>query len=312
MTDPERTYLMTGASRGIGRHAAVRLLTDDPAAHLIVTARAGDGPALAGTLRAESGNPHVTAVAADLGSLAAIRAAAAEVGQLLDSGRVPPLAGLLGNAGLQRPDARTASVDGIELTFAVNVLANHLLVRLLADRLRPAARIVLTTSDTHFGDLRHNLGLVPAPVWRHPLELARPGTGPRPGTVAGGRTAYSTSKLGVIYLVHELARRLPATDVYAWNPGFVPATGLARDAGAGARFAMRRVLPLLTLTPLSVDARTAGRMLAATVTGPPPAPSGSYLDREAPQRSSAESYDPAREHELWAAADRLCGLDGSR
>lgn len=308
MTSPERTYLMTGASRGIGRHAAVRLLADDPAAHLLVTARAGNGTALARALRDESGNPHVTPVTADLGSLAAVRAAAAEVDGLLATGHVPPLAGLLGNAGLQRSDATTASADGIELTFAVNVLANHLLVRLLADRLAPGARVVLTASDTHFGDLRHNLGLVPGPVWRHPLELARPGTGPRPGTVAGGRTAYSTSKLAVIHLVHALARRMPGTDVYAWNPGFVPATGLAREAGAVPRFAMRWVLPLLTLTPLAVGARTAGRMLAATVTGPRPAPSGSYLDRETPQRSSAESYDPAREDELWAAADKLCGL----
>ena len=42
----------------------------------------------------------------------------------------------------------------------------------------------------------------------------------------------------------------------------MPGTGLARDAGAFQRFAMKRVLPLLALTPLSVNAGTAGNRLA--------------------------------------------------
>lgn len=40
---------------------------------------------------------------------------------------------------------------GFEPTFAVNVLANYLLIRLLADRFTAPARIVITSSDTHAG-----------------------------------------------------------------------------------------------------------------------------------------------------------------
>ena len=183
----------------------------------------------------------------ELASLSSIRSAVGELERQLDTGELPPLLGFVGNAGLQMTSANRASMDGLELTFAVNVLANHLFVRLLTGRFAPPSRIVITTSDTHFGDFRHNLGMVPA-------------------------------------------------------------TGLARDAGPVQRFAMRRVMPLLTLTPLSVNARTAGEALAGAVIGPPPADSGAYLNLTVAERSSEESYDQAREDELWAAADILCRL----
>lgn len=99
-----------------------------------------------------------------------------------------------------------------------------MLIRLLWDQFRSPGRIVLTGSDSHFGDFRHNLGLVPAPEWRDTGLLVRPGTGRKAGTGAAGRGAYSTSKLGVLYLVHALARRLPAgVDAYTFDPGLTPA-----------------------------------------------------------------------------------------
>jgi NAD(P)-dependent dehydrogenase (short-subunit alcohol dehydrogenase family) len=80
-----------------------------------------------------------------------------------------------------------------------------------ADRRRAGRghRIVVVGSDTHFGDLRHNLGLVRAPRWEDVRELAAPREGAKAETAREGRTAYSTSKLAVAYLVHAFARRLP-------------------------------------------------------------------------------------------------------
>jgi hypothetical protein len=51
------------------------------------------------------------------------------------------------------------------------------------------ARITLTVSGTHFGDLRHNLGLVPGPAQRDPEVLAAPGVFEKPRSTAAGRTA---------------------------------------------------------------------------------------------------------------------------
>jgi len=186
------------------------------------------------------------------------------------------------------------------------VLANHLFVRLLQERFAAPARIVITSSDTHFGDFRHNMGMVPGPAWRSPEALARTGAFPRPHSTSAGRTAYSTSKLAVLHLVHEYARRLPAgIDAVAYNPGFVPGTGLARNAGPASRFAMRRVLPLLARTPFATGRDAAGRNLADVALSRIAAPSGSYVDRDRTARSSDESYDPRRERELWDAVEEF-------
>lgn len=110
----------------------------------------------------------------------------------------------------------------------------------------------------------------------------------------------------MIHLVHEFARHLPAgVGIYSWSPGFVPGTGLARDAGAVQRFAMKRIMPLLPLTPLSVSAETAGQHLAQLMLRDHPARSGAYINRGTAEPSSREPYDPARERELWHAADEL-------
>jgi hypothetical protein len=165
---------------------------------------------------------------------------------------------------------------------------------------------VITTSDTHFGDRRHNLALVPAPRWDEPMRLATPGSANQAGTAAAGRTAYSTSKLGVIYLVNALARRLPAgVEVFSFNPGLVPGTGLARDVGPMIRFANRAILPALTITPWARRAAVSGADLATAATAPAPGPSGSYINGAKLEPSSRESYDPEREEELWKELERI-------
>jgi hypothetical protein len=155
--------------------------------------------------------------------------------------------------------------------------------------------------------------MVPGPAWKTPDVLARTGAFPKPDTAAAGRTAYSTSKLATIYLVHEYARRLPSgIHAVAYNPGFVPGTGLARNAGPVSRFAMRRIMPVMTLTPFATSRSAAGRYLADVVLGATQAPSGSYVDRSRADRSSQESYDPQREGELWEAAERFTAAYATR
>lgn len=306
MTGATRTIVMTGATRGIGRFAAIRMLREVPDLHLVVMTRVAGATTLLDNLALASGNRNVSAVSADLASLSSIREAAATLRTQLDDRTLPPLHGFVGNAGLQFMSQTHVTVDGLEETFAVNVLANHLLIRELTDHFAPPARIVLTTSDTHFGDFAHNAGLVPAPHWDDPERLARPGTFDNADTSAAGGTAYSTSKLGVIYLVHALARRLPSgVSVYSFNPGLVPGTSLARDRGPLARFAFRVVMPALALTPIASRPNVAGANLANAAIGSDPGEPGAYINRTRVEPSSAESYDRAREEELWEVAERL-------
>ena len=306
MTGATRTIVMTGATRGFGRFAAVRMLRDAPDLHLIVIVRNPDTRAVVDDLAGASGNRNVSAVTANLGSVDSIRTALASLRTQLIDGAVPPLHGFIGNAGLQFTDQTHVTVDGFEETFAVNVLANHLLLRELKDHFASPARIVLTTSDTHFGDFAHTGGLVPAPQWDDPEQLARPGTFEDATTPNAGRAAYSTSKLGVIYLIHSLARRLPTgVTAFSFNPGLVPGTNLARERGPIARFAWRTIMPMLAFTPIASRPEVAGANLATAAIGPIPGESGAYINRTRVEPSSAESYSPEREEELWNTSERL-------
>lgn len=282
------TIVMTGASRGIGAVAASKILGDDPGVHLVIVGR-GSGPS----------SSRVTFVEADLADAAATRRAGRKVSALLDSGRVPPLDGIVGNAGIQYTNAITSTAEGFETTFAVNVVANHVLIDTLRMHLTSPSRIVITVSDTHFGDLRHNLGLVPAPAWTAPEVLARPGAFDDPDSTTAGRTAYSTSKLGAIYLVHAWSRLMPpGVDIVSFNPGFVPGTELARNADRLSQFVMKRVMPLLASTRIATSLAEAGAALADVVLGVVDTNTGDYVDRRRVVPSSNESYDPAREAEL--------------
>ena len=267
------TILMTGASRGIGLPAARTMLDERPDLRLIVVAR-GEQPQL----------PRTTVVRGDLASLRDVRAIADTIDE--------PLDGFVGNAGTQFKTGATSTVDGYETTFAVNVLAQHLLLSQLS--FTGAARIVLTTSNSHFGRSLRTFGMVPPPQWSTPERLARP------GTIRNGLTAYATSKLGVIYLVHAFARRT-GLEVYSFDPAFTPGTDLLRDDRAGDTF-FRRIGPHL---PRVNTQEQAGAQLAALAIGPRPAPPGAYIDRWNAAQSAPESYDEHREDELWSEAERL-------
>jgi NAD(P)-dependent dehydrogenase (short-subunit alcohol dehydrogenase family) len=244
---------------------------------------------------------HVSAIDVNLASIASINGAAAQIEDLLDAGNIPPLERIVCNAGVHLADALHTSDDGYELTFAVNVLSTHLLLRRLHPHLDAPARIVVTVSDAHFGDLRHTGGTMPAPHWEEPDRVSRPGAFEHSERVrSGGRRAYTTSKLGAIYLVHEWARRLPeGVDIVAYNPSLVTRTGLAREAGGSLEFVMKHLIPLLEITPLVDTPPAAGRKLADVILGTMNAPSGSYIHRTKAVRSSRESYDESREEALW-------------
>ncbi|MEU6710504.1 SDR family NAD(P)-dependent oxidoreductase [Nonomuraea sp. NPDC046802] len=299
MTEATQTIVMTGATRGIGLEAARDLLRRSPETHLVVLGRESSAARVLPRLREIS--PHVSTVGVNLASKAGIDTAAAHVEDLLDAGELPAMKGIVCNAGVHLSDALQTSEDGYELTFAVNVLATHLLLRRLHPHLEAPGRVVVTVSDAHFGDLRHTGGTMPAPHWKGPEIVSRPGAFDRSERVrSGGRRAYVTSKLGAIHLVHEWARRLPdGIDILAYNPSLVTGTGLAREMGGYAQFIMKWFMPILEVTPLVDTPPVAGHKLADVILGVTDAPTGSYIHRTAPARSSAESYDADREQALW-------------
>ncbi|MBM4222113.1 MAG: SDR family NAD(P)-dependent oxidoreductase, partial [Gammaproteobacteria bacterium] len=104
------TFLVTGATDGIGRATALALARQG-ACVIIHGRNPGKLEATLGQLRAANPNADVHAVLADFASLAEVASLA---GQL--RGEFPGLSVLINNAGLLT-DYRQTSVDGFELTF---------------------------------------------------------------------------------------------------------------------------------------------------------------------------------------------------
>jgi NAD(P)-dependent dehydrogenase (short-subunit alcohol dehydrogenase family) len=199
-------YVVTGATRGIGRATALSLATRGAQVVLI-----GRDETRLEDVRREAegaGNTQVTWVRADFASLASVRSAAEEIAQ-----RWPALHVLVNNAGMNA-GRRRSSVDGFELTFAVNHLAPFLLTTLLLPALvrgAPSRIVNVSSVFAHLGRLD----------LRDVMFERRRYTSTR---------AYNQSKLANVMFTTELAPRLEGSgvSVNCVTPGLV-ATDLMRE-----------------------------------------------------------------------------------
>jgi NAD(P)-dependent dehydrogenase (short-subunit alcohol dehydrogenase family) len=300
------TVVITGGGSGLGFEAARHIAAARPDWRIVLGVRnMGAGAAAADRINSSSGGAAAVPLALDLASLESVRGFCAAV----PSRDAPPLRVVIANAGVQVIGREGRTREGYEETFGVNHLAHFLLVALLVEQLTPPARVIFVSSDTHDPALRTRM---PPPRWQDPDALARGGDDGADPTA--GRRRYTTSKLANVLTAYELDRRLRAagrTDVgvFAFNPGMMPGTGLARDYGRLARFAWRYVMPALTLVRPSVrTTRRSGGDLAWLATDPSLAQiSGRYFDGREDKRSSEDSYDREKAAALWEASARLVG-----
>ncbi|WP_433604946.1 SDR family NAD(P)-dependent oxidoreductase [Dactylosporangium sp. CA-139114] len=295
------TTLITGPTRGLGRAATLALAAKG--SDLILLGRGGT--ALSRVAReARALGVTVHEVGVDLARLADVRAAAATVRGLLDSGAAGPLRALVANAGAMSADTRTASADGYELTFAVNYLAHAQLIGDLLGSLTEPARIVLLGSNTYHQNFwRRLLGVAPA-SWADPVDIARPATGGQnPGMRASG-TAYSNAKLALLYYAHELQRQAgPGIAVSVYEPGWMPGTALSRDAPAAFQ-AVGRALGRL---PGVATPRRSGPQLASIALDErwSHLRDGAFVVRGKVTEVRPIAHDRDRERRLWAATAEL-------
>ncbi|MDT7646810.1 MAG: hypothetical protein QOC75_3810 [Pseudonocardiales bacterium] len=289
--------MVTGGTGGLGLECA-RVLAATPGARVVVTGR--DKGRTAAAAAALDAYPMVL----DLGSLASVHRFAAELGTDLAAGALPPLRGLVCNAGLQvTTDSRTE--DGFETTFGVNHLGHLALVSDLVDRFEAPARIAFVSSGTH--DPAKPTGM-PSPLADATAdELAFPPAEPGART---GRRRYTTSKLANVRTSYVLAQRLRerGITVNAFDPGLMPGTGLARDAGAVTRLLWRTVAKGLVVLPMVNTTRTSGANLARLLTATELAGvTGAYFVGRHPAGSSLASYDAVANQALYRRSLHLIG-----
>jgi hypothetical protein len=86
----------------------------------------------------------------------------------------------------------------------------------------------------------------------------------------------------------------------------MPGSGLARDYPPLQRLAWRYLLPALRILPGVRGTDTSGRYLAALVNDARfDGVSGMYFDGLRPIRSSADSYNRDKAHDLWQTSQRV-------
>ncbi len=276
-----KVCLVTGATAGIGAETAKQLAR--LGATVVVHGRRADKCAATVTrIRQETGNDAVEFLMADLSSQKEIHRLAQEFMR-----QYARLDVLINNAGVWKM-RREESVDGIEMTFAVNHLAPFLLTNLLLDRLKASApaRIVNVSSALHRQGRIHF----------EDLQMQRR---------YNAWPAYNNSKLANLLFTYALARRLAGAGVTAnaLHPGRVRTNLIASNGG----FLRWIVQPLFNLQAISVEegARTSVYLATAPeVEGI----SGKYFGKCKEWHSSPDSYDEAAQERLWQISAEWVGL----
>jgi NAD(P)-dependent dehydrogenase (short-subunit alcohol dehydrogenase family) len=263
--------LLTGATRGIGRAAAVELARGG--AELALVGR--DGARVretAAEVRQAGGGPvheHV----ADLTSMGDVRALAAEALE-----RYQRIDVLANNAGAIFARRRVTG-DGFEQTLALNHLAPFLLTALLRERLA-GGRVVTTASDAHHAG-RLDLGDLQSERSFKPMRT------------------YGTTKLCNILFTRELARRAPELTATCFHPGVVR-TGFGKNDGG-----VWKLLVTLGAPFMRSPERGARSLVWLARSDEAAGLSGAYVHDEKVRDPSRQAQDAALAAALWERSAEL-------
>jgi protochlorophyllide reductase len=280
---PPRHVLLTGGNSGIGLQAAMQLLKAGHRLTVLCRDAASAerlGQVLAPLAEQPLGGRLATPIC-DLADLASVERCAAD---LLTTGE--PIDSLVLNAGLQYSGASEPrwSVQGFELTVAVNHLAHQaLLQRLLPLLLQGTApRLVVTASEVH--DPTTAGGKVGQPAGLGDLAGLRQGAGAAMlnGGPFNAEKAYKDSKLCNLLMARQVERQLrlqgQTLPVLAWSPGLV----IPRGSGGFFRYSRSQnpfgqalfALIARDLLRVTEAPQRAGALLAGLATSSPPDPEG--------------------------------------
>ncbi len=281
----DKVVIVTGSTNGIGEVTALELARKG--AEVVLISRSQNKlENTVNTIKSETGNDKVSYIQADLSSIADIRNAA---GQFLQSHN--RLDVLLNNAGAYFSE-RKESVDGNEMTMALNHLNYFLLTNLLLDTLKETAsetgeaRIVNVSSSAHrsgsinFDDFQAQDGY-------------------------NGFRRYGDSKLMNILFTYELARRLEGTGVTAnaLHPGFVN-TGFGMNNGGLTKIALDLIQKLVALSPEKGAETNIYLAASPDVEGI----TGKYWDNKQQKASNSASHNLETQKRLWELSEELTGI----
>jgi NAD(P)-dependent dehydrogenase (short-subunit alcohol dehydrogenase family) len=200
-----RTMVVTGATSGLGLAASGELARLGARVILVGRNEAKAARAKEELLRS-SGNEDIEIELADLSLMSEVRALAERLLQ-----REGPIHVLINNAAVL-PAERQFTEEGLELTFATDLLSPYLLTRLLLPRLESSApaRVVNVLSG----------GMYLAGIWLEDLQNLK-------GEFDGAR-AYARAKRGLMLLTEHWAEQTADAGVVvnAMHPGWADTPGV--------------------------------------------------------------------------------------
>lgn len=297
------TVLLTGPTSGIGAGMLRALLRHPRRPNLVLLAR--DAPRLeAAVAEARAAGLAARGILCDLGDLDSVRGALDELTVLRGSDRIDAIDAALLNAGTHFMDRRHRGLQGHELTFTVNVIAQHLLVRGLTPLLAPTGHVVVMGSSAHRGR-KQSFNLVPDPQWQEPAALARIDEADAPTTAAGrerGGIAYASSKLALVTVAHRWAAQLGEAGrrLNVYDPGLTVGTGLVREMSAFRYWVWRRIMPVMALHPKATTPRITGRHAVELALGDAHANvHDGYIEIGRLTRAEEITFDAPRQQQLW-------------
>jgi NAD(P)-dependent dehydrogenase (short-subunit alcohol dehydrogenase family) len=280
MTDMTgKIVMVTGATDGIGKVTA-RELAKMGATVVAVGRNRAKGESVVNEIKALGGH-NIEFMAADLSSMAEVRKLADDFKRKYDRLHV-----LVNNAGAIFT-SRKQSIDGYEMTLALNHLNYFLLTHLLLDVLKTSipSRIVNVSSDAHTSG-RLDFSDLQSQRFFNPMRV------------------YGTSKLMNIMFTYELARRLEGTGVTAnvLHPGLVR-TQFGKNNGLLVRGIM---IILQRLGGITVE-QGAETMIYLASSPEVEGVTGKYFYKCKPMKTIPASYDEAAAKRLWEVSEQLTG-----
>jgi NAD(P)-dependent dehydrogenase (short-subunit alcohol dehydrogenase family) len=277
-----KRVLVTGATAGIGFENAKAIAAQG--AEVIIVGRSADKTkAVVAELKQETGNQQIDFLLADLSSLEQVRQLATAFLAKYDRLDV-----LVNNAGAVFTK-HEKTVDGFEMTFAMNHLSYFLLTNLLVPALEKAApsRVVCVASDAHRG----------ATIDFADLQTES----------YSAFKAYGRSKLANILFGRELARRLAAKriTVNTLHPGVVGSNFLAGKPGVWG--VVGKVASVFMLS--NADGAKTSVYLATSpeVEGV----TGKYFAKCKPITPNGQAQDDAVAAKLWQVSEQLTKFTAS-
>ena len=276
MTDlTGKIALVTGASSGIGKVTAIALAR--MGATVVCLSR--DPERAAAEIRARSGSSKIETLAADLGTIAGGKQAAADFLARHDRLHI-----LVNNAGAAYGQ-RELNADGLEKTIALNHMGYFVLTNALLDTLEASApaRIVSVASRAHKGARLDVDDLAMRNGW-------------------GQRRVYGISKLCNILFTKELTRRLAGTGVTATclHPGVVATNIWGASGSLGGK-----LVGLLGKPFMVTPAQGADTIIWLAASPDVAGESGGYYIRRQLAPTSAAASDSALAGRLWATSAAL-------